>query len=71
MLGGLATAGLPGTLRALMLANVEAWRGTLMWDDLVTLYVLHPEAFGAEGKHVEPRAAPDEIQRLWVEAVGR
>ncbi len=27
------------------------------------LFVLHPEAFGAEGKHVEPRAAP-EIQRL-------
>ncbi len=71
MLGGLSTAGLPGTLRALMLANVEAWRGTLMWDDLVALYVLHPEAFGAEGKHVEPRAAPEEIQRLWVEAVGR
>ena len=54
-----------------MLANVEAWRGTLMWDDLVALYVLHPEAFGAAGKHVEPRAAPEEIQRLWVEAVGR
>lgn len=63
--------GLPGTLRALLLANPNGWKDTLMWDDSAVLFLLHPEAFGPKGAHVEPTVSPDEIRRLWLRATNR
>ena len=71
MIAALAPAGLPGTLRALLLGNPEGWKDTLMWDDSAALYVLHPEVFERKGAHVEPKVSPDEIRRLWLGAANR
>jgi hypothetical protein len=71
MVAQLRPTGLPGTLRAVMLANPAGWKETLMWDDTAALYLLHPEAFGAKGGHVEPTVAPEELRRLWLTAANR
>lgn len=71
MFGQLTPAGLPGTVRALFLGNPGGWKDTLMWDDSAVLYLLHPEAFGPKGAHVEPVVSTDEIRRLWLQATNR
>jgi hypothetical protein len=71
MLDALRPVGLPGTLRALMLANPGGWKDMLLTDDVAALYLLHPEAFAPKGVHLEPRVPPDELRRLWVRAVNR
>jgi hypothetical protein len=68
MVESLGWTGLPGTLRAVLLANPKAWADTLMWDDTAALYLVHPQAFGVKGAHVEPTVNPEEIRRLWLAA---
>ena len=69
MIGALTVDGLPGILRVLLRANPGGWQGTLMSDDSVAVYVLHPEAFGAKAHHVEPTVSAAEIRALWLSAV--
>jgi hypothetical protein len=71
MIDALRPAGLPGTLRALMLVNPGGWKDTLLTDDVAALYVLHPERFGPKGAHFEPRVSPDDLRGLWLRAVNR
>lgn len=71
MISALTPAGLPGTLRVLLQANATGWQGTLMSDDSVVVYVLHPEAFGQRAHHVEPKVPPEEIRTLWLRAVNK
>lgn len=71
MVEQLGAKGLPGTLRALLLANRDAWKEALMWDDSAALYLLHPDQFTPKGAHQEPTASPAEVRNLWLNAANR
>ncbi len=68
MVAQLRPTALPGTL---MPANPNGWKDTLMWDDSAALYLLHPEAYGPKGAHLEPTVPPEEFRRLWLAAANR
>ena len=66
--------GLPGALRAVLMANQAIWNPdhldpgfgeSFLWDQLASLYILHPALFHKVGAHMEPAAPPDEIRRIW------
>jgi hypothetical protein len=74
MVEQLVAKGLPGTVRALMLAKRDAWKEALMWDDAAALYLLYPiypSRFGPKGAHQEPTATPADIRTLWLNATNR
>ncbi|MCX5516704.1 nucleoside hydrolase [Kaistia algarum] len=67
MVERLRADGLPGSLKAALLANQHTWNPTkvpasaggpggesLMWDQSAAIYLLHPELFGPVGHHYEP-----------------
>jgi hypothetical protein len=68
MLEQLVPKGLPGTLRALMFNNRDAWKDALMWDDSAALYLLYPGRFARKGAHFEPNVPPDEMRLFWLNA---
>ena len=71
MVEQLIAKGLPGTVRALLLANRDAWKEALMWDDSAALYLLHPDRFAPKGAHQEPTASPADLRTLWLNATNR
>ena len=71
MIEQLVQKGLPGTIRALLLTNRDAWKDALMWDDSAALYLLRPDRFGPQGAHQEPVVPPAEIRDLWLNATNR
>ena len=71
MVEQLAAKGLPGTVRALMYANRDAWKDALMWDDAAALHLLHPDRFAPKGAHQEPTASPADVRTLWLNATNR
>jgi hypothetical protein len=71
MIERLVAKALPGTVRALMLANRDAWKKALMWDDSAALYMLHLDRFAPKGAHQEPTASPADVRTLWSNATNR
>ena len=71
MIEQLVQKGLPGTIRALLLTNRDAWKDAMMWDDSAALYLLRPDRFGPQGAHQEPVVPPAEIRDLWLNATNR
>jgi inosine-uridine nucleoside N-ribohydrolase len=79
MVSRLDNDGLPGTLKAALMANQKLWvldflsqgNHSFLWDQLAALYILHPSAFHLVDGHMEPNCPPSEIQRLWTEAVNK
>lgn len=71
MVEALAQDGLPGLVRAAMLANRDRWKDTLMTDEAAVLFMLHPEAFSAKDKHMEPTVPPAAFRDLWLRAANR
>lgn len=68
MVEGLREEGLPGTLKAALLANQHSWNPTkvavaaggpgghaLLWDQSAAIYLLRPDLFAPVGGHYEPR----------------
>jgi len=68
MVQGLRADGLPGALKAALMANQHTWNPakvpvsaggpggqTFMWDQTAAMYLLHPERFAPVGAHYGPR----------------
>ncbi|RZQ65839.1 hypothetical protein [Amycolatopsis suaedae] len=71
MVDRLEQAGLPGLLRASMLANPAGWAGTRLWDDAAALYLLEPGRFSREGAHLVPAVPEREFRDWFVDAVNK
>jgi hypothetical protein len=69
MIGSLDQAGLPGLLRAALLADPSQWLGTRLWDDAAALQLLAPGAFARQGRHLEPAVGEDAFRDLVVHAI--
>jgi len=66
MVEGLRPYGLPGSLKAALMANQHTWNPaklhlspdgfaeSLMWDQSAAIFLLHPELFTPVGHHYEP-----------------
>lgn len=79
MVNGLDNVGLPGALKAALMANQKLWdleyltqgNQSRLWDQLAALYLLYPDAFHLVDGHMEPKLSPSEIQRMWTAAVNK
>ena len=79
MVNGLDDVGLPGTLKAALMANQKLWdlnyltqgNQSRLWDQLAALYLLYPDAFHLIDGHMEPRLSPFEIQNMWTVEVNK
>lgn len=78
MARGLTPAGLPGTLRRILLDDPDTWAldtweqsgyggRTMFWDQSTVLALLDPGAFRLVGAHWETLLSPQDFQRRWVE----
>lgn len=68
MVERLDRTGLPGLLRAVLLADPSQWAGTRLWDDTAALFLVTPQVFAPAGGHLEPTVGEDELRTLLVEA---
>jgi len=64
----LAQIGMPGLLRAALLANLE-WANTRLWDDSAALYLLAPRLFKPNGAHLEPAVDEDTLRNAIIKAI--
>lgn len=80
MVQGLDSVGLPGALKQALLGNQTTWNlnampkgaSSYLWDQLATLYLLHPQLYKTmPGGTIEPTVPALEIQRLWIEDTNR
>ena len=71
MVARLAPAGLPGLLKAALLADPSQWLGTRLWDDAAALSVVKPSVFAPRGGHLEPTVGEAEFRDLVVAAINR
>lgn len=71
MVARLGTAGLPGLLKAVLLADSSQWLGTRLWDDTAALSLVKPGVFAPRGGHLEPAVGEAELRDLVVAAVNR
>jgi hypothetical protein len=62
-------AGMPGLLRAALLADPSQWLGTRLWDDAAALYLIAPRNFARVGGHVEPAVPQERFRDLVVDAI--
>lgn len=69
MVARLDQRGLPGLLRAVLLADESQWAGTRLWDDTAALSLVAPGVFAPVGGHLEPTVGEDELRTLLVEAI--
>jgi hypothetical protein len=69
MVDRLGPAGLPGLLRAVLLADPSQWAGTRLWDDTAALFLVVPGVFAPNGGHLEPAVGEDELRDLLVAAI--
>lgn len=69
MVDRLGPAGLPGLLRAVLLADPAQWAGTRLWDDTAALFLVAPGVFAPNGGHLEPEVGEDELRDLLVAAI--
>jgi hypothetical protein len=61
--------GMPGLLRTALQVDPTQWLGTRLWDDAAALYLLVPQRFTPQGKHLEPAIPEDEFRTLIVNAI--
>jgi hypothetical protein len=71
MVARLGPAGLPGLLKAVLLADPSQWLGTRLWDDAAALSLVVPSVFAPRGGHLEPTVGEAEFRDLVVAAVNR
>lgn len=71
MVARLGPAGLPGLLKAVLLADPSQWLGTRLWDDTAALSLVAPGVFAPRGGHLEPTVGEAEFRDLVVAAVNR
>ena len=78
MVRSLGPAGLPNTLKQILLNHPESWAldtwehsgyggRTMFWDQSTTLALLDPAAFRPVGAHLETVLSPTDFQRRWAE----
>ena len=77
MVEGLRPDGLPGALKAALLAKQSTWRvdrldeangKSFLWDQLAGLYLLRPDLFHTVADHQEPAIPAQAIQAIWTGA---
>jgi hypothetical protein len=71
MVARLGSAGLPGLLRAVLLADPAQWLGTRLWDDTAALSLVAPGVFAPRGGHLEPVVGEERFRDLVVAAINR
>lgn len=71
MVARLEPAGLPGLLKAVLLAAPSQWLGTRLWDDAAALSLVEPSAFAPRGGHLEPVVGEAALRDLLVDAVNK
>lgn len=69
MFQGLATTGMPGTVRLMMTIDPSTVSDGYIWDDTAALYWLYPKLFTSKGNHFEPSAPASELKESWRIAV--
>jgi inosine-uridine nucleoside N-ribohydrolase len=69
MFRGLATTGMPATVRLMMTIDPSLAANSYIGDDTVALYWLYPELFSSQGGHVEPKVPAAELKEAWRIAV--
>ena len=74
MVEALHPNGLPGALKAALLATQATWRvdqldeangKSFLWDQLAALYVLRPGLFHRVAAHMEPAVSAPDIRLVW------
>jgi hypothetical protein len=69
MVARIEQAGMPGLLRAALQVDPTQWLGTRLWDDAAALYLLAPQKFAPEDRHLVPAVPEDEFRALVVSAI--
>jgi len=71
MVARFGRTGLPGLLKAVLLADPSQWLGTRLWDDTAALSLVRPGAFALRGGHLEPVVGAAALRDLVVASVNR
>jgi hypothetical protein len=68
MVARFAQTGMPGLLRTALQVDPGQWLETRLWDDAAALFLLSPQSFTPEGRHVIPAVPEDQFRTLTVNA---
>ena len=85
MVKNLDSAGLPNTLKAILLGHTDSWNldtwpnstyggKSLLWDQSAALYMVYPEIFkkfGGPHGHVKTILSPDAFRSKWTDATNQ
>jgi hypothetical protein len=71
MVARLGQTGLPGLLKAVLVADPTQWLGTRLWNDTAALSLVRPGAFAPRGEHLEPVVGEATLRDLIVASVNR
>jgi hypothetical protein len=68
MVAQFAQTGMPGLLRAALQVDPGQWLETRLWDDAAALYLLSPQSYTPQDRHLIPAVPEDQFRTLAITA---